>query len=79
MSKKKPPPAPPEPDESCAHCRWFREHTEAQDQVRWGFCRRYPPQPAPDTDDDGSATVSWDVPIILLPFECGEFRPRLAS
>ena len=64
--------APEEP--SCATCKFWHEGTESGDEVRWGFCRRYPPQVIASDSDDGAESVqAWTV----LPYFCGEHKQVL--
>lgn len=62
---------------SCVDCVFFVEATDSADEVRWGFCRRYPPIPVATVADDGSDTVSCVSAWVELPYSCGEFRPRM--
>lgn len=66
----------PKDEDGCADCKFWLEGTDAGDEVRWGFCRRYPPTVIaadPDSDDGAASVQAWTV----LPHWCGEHKPRL--
>jgi len=67
-----------EPEETgCESCRFWREQTEASDQLRWGHCHRNPPQLVPSVDEAGEDTIDCALPWVALPMFCGEHKPRL--
>lgn len=70
MTKQKPKESP-EPD-SCENCLFWREKTEAGDEVRWGLCHRLPPQIVSGADGEVDSVIAWT----HLPFWCGELKQR---
>lgn len=64
-------------DLDCSTCRYWREQTESEDEVRWGHCHRYPPMIVATVADDGSDMVDSAQPWTSLPAWCGEHKPRL--
>ena len=63
-------------DPSCSECKFWIEGTDAGDQVRWGFCRRYPPTVIasdPEADEGAASVQAWTV----LPHWCGEHKQVL--
>jgi hypothetical protein len=64
----------PESD-SCSSCVHWHEQTEAQDEVRWGFCQAHPP--VPTYTGESESPISCVVPWVELPFVCGELKRRL--
>lgn len=70
-------PAPDPNRAQCTNCRHFTEATEAADEVRWGFCDRYPPTVVQSEDEDGAVTIDCVRSWVELPHVCGEHGPRL--
>lgn len=67
-----------EPEETgCENCRFWREQTEAGDEIRWGHCHRNPPQIVATVGDGGEDMVDSALPWVALPMFCGEHKPRL--
>lgn len=60
---------------SCQTCQHWEDQTSSEDEVVWGFCRRYPPTVIATHDDEvGVQCVQvWTE----MPYTCGEHRPRL--
>ena len=68
--------APSADDPSCAQCKYWVEQTESHDELRWGWCHRYPPSIVPTVDDGGDEVVAPVKAWTELPYWCGEMKAK---
>jgi hypothetical protein len=57
--------------QACGNCRFFLEETQAEDEIRWGYCRRYPPKAV--ANEEGETEGSF--PLTVPENWCGEYFP----
>jgi hypothetical protein len=73
MPRKK----PTEQGPACEHCLYWKDETRAEDEVRYGSCRRYPPTLFAVVDQVTGENTPYPMQTQTEPHEwCGEFKGR---
>lgn len=70
MPRKK----PTEQGQGCVNCLHWQELTQAQDEVRHGVCRRFPPVIVSVTDEEGNVSPCAIQPPTDPQDLCGEWK-----
>lgn len=60
----------PQQGAGCGNCRCFKDETQAEDEIRWGYCRRYPPRVV--STDEGEGEGIW--PVTVPENWCAEWK-----
>jgi hypothetical protein len=61
---------------SCRNCEHFHEGEGKLGNDEWGECWRFPQKTLYWEDGDGSEQMTGSKAIQILPYYCGELKPR---
>lgn len=61
---------------SCLNCEHFHPGDGKLDNAEWGECWRFPQVTETWTDEDGNDHCTGIKAVQVLPYYCGELRPR---